>query len=54
MTESISLVDFFSPSEVALIDYKPLYIGTIESSFVDSALTTSFVDDSKPHVFLPK
>ena len=45
--DSISLVDFCSPSEVDLIDYKPLDIGTIESSFIDSTLTTSFVEDSK-------
>ena len=45
--DSISLVDFFSPSEVDLIDYKPLSFGAIESSSVDSALTTSFVEDSK-------
>ena len=30
-TNSISLVDFFSPSEVDLTDYKPLILGAIES-----------------------
>ena len=47
LVDSISLVDFFSPSEVDLIDYKPSDLGTIESSFVDSALTFPFVEDSK-------
>ena len=45
--DSISLVDFFSPYEVDLIDYKPSDLGTIESSFIDSSLTTSFVEDRK-------
>ena len=35
-TDSISLVDFFSPSEVDLTDYKPSSLGAIESSSVDS------------------
>ena len=37
--DSISLVDFCFSSEVDLIDYKPLSLGPIESSSVDSALT---------------
>ena len=46
-TDCISLVDFFSSYEVDLIDYKPSGLGTIESSLVDSSLTTPFVEDSK-------
>ena len=30
LADSISLVDFFSPSEVDLTDYKPSSLGTIE------------------------
>ena len=45
--DSISLVDFCSPSEVDLIDYKPSDLGTIESSFIDSSLTTPSIEDSK-------
>ena len=45
--DSISLVDFFSPSEVDLIDYKTSSLGAIESSLVDSALTLPFVEDRK-------
>ena len=37
--ESISLVDFCSPFEVDLTDYKPSSLGSIEFSSVDSALT---------------
>ena len=46
-TDSISLVDFFSPSEVDLTDYKPSILGAIESSSVDSALNFPFIEDSK-------
>ena len=46
-TDSISLVDFFSPSKVDLTNYKSLGLGIIESSSVDSALTTPFVEDNK-------
>ena len=46
-TYSISLVYFLFSSEVDLIDYKPSDLGTIESSFVDSTLTASFVEDNK-------
>ena len=45
--DSISLVDFFSLSEVDLIDYKPSSLGAIDSSSVDSTLTFHFVEDSK-------
>ena len=45
--DSISLVYFFSPFEVDLTDYKPLSLGTIESSSVGSALTLPLVEDSK-------
>ena len=45
--ESISLVDFVSPYEVDITDYKPSRLGAIESSSVDSALTFPFVEDSK-------
>ena len=45
-TYSISLVDFFSSFEVDIMDYKSLSLGTIESSFVDSPLTTPFVEVS--------
>ena len=45
--DSISLVDFCSPSEVNLIDYKPSRLGAIESSSVDSTLTLPFIEDSK-------
>ena len=44
---SVSLVDFFSPLEVDLIDYKPSILGAIESSLIDSTLTLPFVEDSK-------
>ena len=47
LADSISLVDFFFYSEVDLIDHKSLYLGTIESSLVDSTLTMPFVEDSK-------
>ena len=33
-TESISLIDFCSPSEVDLTDYKPSSLGAIESSSI--------------------
>ena len=46
-TDSISLVDFFSPSEVDLTDYKPLILGSIEYSMFDSTSTFPFVEDSK-------
>ena len=46
-TDSISLVDFCSPSEVDLTDYKTSSLGSIESSSVDSVLTLPFVEDSK-------
>ena len=46
-TDSISLVDFCSPSEVDLTDYKPSGLGPIESPSVDSALTLPFIEDSK-------
>ena len=46
-TDSISLVDFFSPSKVDITDYKPSSLGAIESSLVDFALTFPFVEDSK-------
>ena len=46
-TNSISLVDFCSPPEVDLTDYKPSSLGAIESSSVDSALNFPFVEDSK-------
>ena len=52
--DSISLVDFCSPSEVDLIDYKPLSLGPIESSSVDSALTFLLQKIAKSQVFLPK
>ena len=45
--DSISLVDFFCPSEVDLIDYKPSSLGPIESSSVDSVLTFPFEEDSE-------
>ena len=45
--DSISLVDFLSPSEVDIIDYKPSSLGSIESSSVDSSLTLPFIEDSK-------
>ena len=45
--DSISLVDFFSPSEVDLTNYKASSLGPIESSSVDSALTFPFLEDSK-------
>ena len=47
LVDSMSLVHFFYPSEVDLTDYKPSSLGTIESSFVDSTLTTSFVEYNK-------
>ena len=46
-SDSISPVDFFCSSEIDLIDYKPSVLGTIESSLVDSNLTTLSVEDSK-------
>ena len=46
-TDSISLVDFCSPSKVDLTDYKPSSLGAIEYSSVDSPLTLLFVEDSK-------
>ena len=45
--DSISLVDFFSPSKVDLTDYKPSILGAIEYFSVDSVLTFPFVEDSK-------
>ena len=45
--DSISLVDFFSPIEVDLIDYEPSSLGSIESSLVNSALTFPSIEDSK-------
>ena len=45
--DSISLVDFFSPSAVDLTDYKSSSLGSIEFSSVDSTLTFPFVEDSK-------
>ena len=45
--DSISLVYFFSPSEVDLTDYKPSSLGSIESSSFDSSLTLPFIEDSK-------
>ena len=47
LADSISLVDFFSPSEFDLTDYKPSSLGSIESSSVDPALTLPFIEDSK-------
>ena len=47
LTDSISLVDFCSPSEVDLTDYNPSSLGAIESSSVDSDLTLPFVEDIK-------
>ena len=46
-TGSLSLVDFFSPYKVDLIDYKLSSLGSIESSSVDSSLTLPFLEDSK-------
>ena len=43
----LCLVDFCSPFEVDIEDYKPLSLGTIESSLVDSTLNLPFVEDSK-------
>ena len=40
--DSISLIDFCSPSEVDLNDYKPSSIDVIGFSSVDSALTLPF------------
>ena len=54
LADSISLVDFFSPSEVDLTDYKPCSLGAIESSSVDYALPFPFVEDSKVTCFSPK
>ena len=45
--DSISLVDFLFPSEVNITDYKPLSLGSIESSSVDSTFSFPFVEDSK-------
>ena len=45
--DSIFLVDFCSPSEVDLTDYKTLRLGAIESSSVDSTLKILSVEDSK-------
>ena len=52
--DSISLVDFCSPSEVDIIGHKPSSLGDIESSSIDSSLTLPFVEDIKVDVFLPK
>ena len=46
-TDSIPLVDFCSPSEVDLTNYKPSSLGSIESSSIDSTLTLHLVEDSK-------
>ena len=45
--KSISSIDIFFSSKVDITNSKPLGLGTIESSFVDSALTMPFVEDSK-------
>ena len=47
LADSISLVDILFPSEVDLIDYKTLSLSAIESSSVNSALTSPFVEDNK-------
>ena len=46
-TDSTTLVDFFFSSDVDLIDHKTSVLGTIESSSVDSSLTTPYVEYSK-------
>ena len=47
LADYISLVDFFSPSEVDLTNYKPSGINTIEYPSVDSALTSPSIEDTK-------
>ena len=44
---SISPADFFFPSKVDLTNYKSSSLSAIESSSVDSALTSPFVEDNK-------
>ena len=46
-TDSISLVDFFSPFEFDLTEYKSSSLSALEYSSVDSSLTFPFVKDSK-------
>ena len=45
--DSISILVFSFSSELDLTNYKPSNIGTIDSYFVDSSLTTPFVEYSK-------
>ena len=47
LANSISLVDFCSPSEVDLTDYKPLSFSSIESFSIDLSLTLPFIENNK-------